>query len=201
MLFPIAPKHSTGKDTIAYWENFLSDEDINYILTNNSWDDVSPGSIGGSAQEQNVINKTYRTTDVAWMHPNQDNAHIWSKISETISAVNAQFFRYNLTGLYEPIQLGVYKAEDKGHYNWHIDGSHSDTNTPRKLSMCLMLSDPSEFEGGELQVKIYSDEAKCLEQKKGRAWFFPSYVLHRVTPVTKGIRKSLVLWVGGPEFK
>ena len=67
--------------------------------------------------------------------------------------------------------------------------------------MVLSLSEPSEFEGGLLQVKIDNDEPKTLELKKGRAWFFPSYVLHRVTPVTKGIRKSVVIWVGGPAFK
>lgn len=201
MLFPIPPKNSPGKDVIAYWENFLSEEDINYILTNASWDNLSPGSIGGAALNENVVNKAYRTTDIAWMYPNQENMHIWKKISETISTVNAQFFRYNLTGLYEAIQLGIYKAEDMGHYDWHVDASHRDANTPRKLSMALLLSDPSEFEGGELQVKIDSDETRSLEQKKGRAWFFPSYLLHRVTPVTKGVRKSLVLWAGGPEFK
>jgi PKHD-type hydroxylase len=64
-----------------------------------------------------------------------------------------------------------------------------------------MLSDPSEFEGGQLEIKVNNDDPVTLEQKRGRAWFFPSYVLHRVTPVTKGPRRSLVLWVGGPEFK
>ena len=67
--------------------------------------------------------------------------------------------------------------------------------------MVLMLSDPSEFEGGQLEIKTDSDNPITLEQKRGRAWFFPSYVLHRVTPVTKGTRRSLVLWIGGPEFK
>ena len=67
--------------------------------------------------------------------------------------------------------------------------------------MVLMLSDPSDFIGGQLQIKTESDVPIDLEQKKGRAWFFPSYVLHRVTPVVKGTRRSLVLWVGGPEFK
>ena len=65
----------------------------------------------------------------------------------------------------------------------------------------MLLSDPSEFEGGELQVKTCSDQISTLETKKGRAWFFPSYTLHRVTPVTKGVRRSLVLWSGGPEFR
>jgi PKHD-type hydroxylase len=65
----------------------------------------------------------------------------------------------------------------------------------------MLLSDTSEFEGGEFQVKTNNDEAQTLETKQGRAWFFPSYTLHRVAPVTKGIRRSLVLWVGGPAFK
>ena len=77
----------------------------------------------------------------------------------------------------------------------------SNKNAPRKLSMVLMLSDTSEFEGGELLLKSDSDEHKSLSMAKGRAWFFPSYMLHKVTPVTKGVRKTLVLWVGGPEFK
>jgi PKHD-type hydroxylase len=76
-----------------------------------------------------------------------------------------------------------------------------DGAAPRKLSMAMLLSDPSEFEGGEFQVKTTSDDVQTLEVKKGRAWFFPSYMLHRVTPVTKGVRRSLVLWVGGPQFK
>ena len=67
--------------------------------------------------------------------------------------------------------------------------------------MVLLLSNPSEFEGGQLQIKANNDEPINLEMKRGRAWFFPSYTLHTVTPVTRGIRKSLVLWVGGPEFK
>jgi PKHD-type hydroxylase len=67
--------------------------------------------------------------------------------------------------------------------------------------MAILLSDPSEFEGGEFQVKADSDEAKTLECKKGRAWLFPSYTLHRVAPVTKGVRRSLVLWIGGPAFR
>ena len=67
--------------------------------------------------------------------------------------------------------------------------------------MALLLNDVTEFEGGFFQVKNENDKIKTLEMKKGRAWFFPSYTLHRVTPVTKGIRKSLVIWVGGPPFK
>ena len=106
-----------------------------------------------------------------------------------------------MTGFYEPAQLGLCTGEQQSHYKWHTDSSAKDLNVPRKLSMVLLLSDPSEFEGGQLEIKATNDEPIILEQKKGRAWFFPSYVLHRVTPVIRGTRRSMVLWVGGPEFK
>jgi PKHD-type hydroxylase len=63
-----------------------------------------------------------------------------------------------------------------------------------------MLSDPEEYEGGELLLKTSAFPIKTLN-KKGTIIFFPSYVLHEVTPVTKGTRKTLVGWVLGPNFK
>jgi PKHD-type hydroxylase len=67
--------------------------------------------------------------------------------------------------------------------------------------MCLMLGDPAEFEGGDLEVMAGSAAPVTLEQRQGRAWFFPSYILHRVTPVTQGTRRSVVVWAGGPSFR
>ncbi len=200
MFYPIMPKNSPGKDVLAYWENFLLDEDINYLLSKCDEKPSVPGTIGGGSNSI-VVDRSIRSTEVVWLDMMPENMHIWEKLSDVVSKVNSIFYKFDLTGFCEAMQLGVYKAESNGHYDWHIDAAPSDTNTPRKLSIVLLLSEPSEFEGGELQVKAYTDKAESLELKKGRAWFFPSYVLHRVTPVTKGIRKSLVLWVGGPEFR
>jgi len=201
MIFPIKLEHSANKDSFAYWENFLSDEDITYLLNDNSWENTSPARIGGRAVNEQKINYEIRSTNISWLYPNNENIHIWEKISQVTSKVNNNFFKFTLTGFYEPMQLGLYSSENNGHYDWHTDADVNDLATPRKLSMVLLLSDPSEFEGGELQLKIGNDKPITVELKKGRAWFFPSYVLHKVTPVTKGVRKSVVLWVGGPEFK
>jgi len=201
MIFNLEPRHSPGKDTHAYWEGFLSPEDMNLILASPVWHELGKGQIGGGSTTKGVVDKNIRVTDICWWSTNQENIHIWQKFSNVVSDVNKQFFKYDLTGFYEPAQLGLYTGDEQSHYKWHVDGSSKDLHVPRKLSMVLMLSDPSEFEGGELQIKTDSDDAITLEQKKGRAWFFPSYILHRVTPVTRGIRRSLVLWVGGPEFK
>jgi PKHD-type hydroxylase len=200
MIYSIPPRQSKGKDFSAYWENFLTDDEINKILARPEWLNVSDACVGGGSGTME-INKNIRTTDVSWLGLNPDTAWIWEKLVNVIADVNSQFFKFNLTGCYEPIQLGIYKETDQGHYNWHIDASPTDCHAPRKLSMSLLLSDPLEFEGGQLQIKTNNDEERTLEMIKGRAWFFPSYILHRVTPVTKGVRRSLVLWIGGPEFK
>jgi PKHD-type hydroxylase len=200
MIFPVNPLPTKNKDSHAYWEGFLSDEEINQILAMPEWLNTGEAMVGSSAKE-GVIDTNIRKTDICWMIPNQNNAHIWNKLSMVVSKINSEFFHFNLTGFYEAAQLGLYTADKQSYYEWHTDASAKDQSVPRKLSMVLMLSNPSEFEGGELQLKVESDNPITLEQKRGRAWFFPSWVLHRVTPVTKGVRRSLVLWVGGPEFK
>lgn len=200
MIYPIPPRQSLGKDETAYWQGFLTEEEINKILAFPEWLNQHDAAVGG-ANGQTVLNKDIRTTNVSWIGLNENTAWLWERLSNVIADVNAQYFKFDLTGCYEPMQLGVYSAEDNGHYDWHTDASTRDRNAPRKLSVALLLSHPSEFEGGDFEVRGSNNEVKTLETVRGRAWFFPSYLLHRVTPVTKGIRRSLVLWVGGPEFK
>jgi PKHD-type hydroxylase len=199
MLYPIQPRNSSGKDDTAYWEGFFSEEELDKILALPQWHEQQEAVVNGDA-DIGIIDNNIRRSQTAWLQVTSETEWIWRKIANVVGGVNSTFFRFDLTGCYEPMQLSVYKESDGGHYNWHVDSSAFSKKVPRKLSMSLLLSDPSEFEGGELQVQL-SKEAKVLEAKRGRAWFFPSYVLHRVTPVTKGVRRSLVLWVGGPEFK
>lgn len=200
MIAEIPPRNLFGRDSIAYWEDFLSPELLAYLLARPEWSNTTPAGIGGQS-ENNRFNPEVRQTDVGWLPLTPETQQLWQSFTTVVAEINRRHFHFDLTGCYELAQLGTYTAEEKGHYNWHTDAGMGDMQAPRKLSMVLCLSDPSEFEGGELQVKIDSDEVTTLELKKGRAWFFPSWVLHRVTPVTKGVRKSLVLWVGGPPFK
>lgn len=200
MIFGIPPKEVFGKSTHAYWEDFLSEDEINYILSVPEWLNTANGSIGGSSGN-GVINREVRETNISWLSLDKDNVQIWQKLSNAVAEVNSRFFNFDLTGFYEPAQLSAYFGEKESHYSWHVDSGVSDRTAPRKLSMALMLSNLQDFDGGELQIKATSDEPVTLEQKRGRAWFFPSYTLHRVTPVTRGTRRTLVLWVGGPAFK
>lgn len=200
MIYPIPPRSIPGKDHLAYWEGFLSDEDINLLLAQPEWLNVQAGCVGGGGNT-NIVNEHVRSSSVAWVSFKPEIAHIWEKLANAVAEVNSRYFHFDLTGFHEPMQLGVYTEQQQGHYDWHIDAAPTDRHVPRKLSFAMLLSDPSEFEGGEFQVKTCNDEVQTLECKKGRAWFFPSYTLHRVAPVTKGVRRSLVLWIGGPAFR
>lgn len=200
MIHPIPPRAIPGKDHLAYWEGFLTPEDISLLLTQPEWLNLGLGCVGG-AGETSVVDPNIRASRIAWLRMKPELQPIWEKLAVAVAEVNRRYFHFDLTGFYEPMQLGLYTAEHKGHYDWHIDASPEDNNVPRKLSMAMLLSDPSEFEGGEFQVKTSTDAVQTLETVKGRAWFFPSYTLHRVAPVTKGVRRSLVIWVGGPAFR
>lgn len=199
MNIQLTPRQQINSEPFIQWSDFLTDSDILKILSLKNWHDSKKGEIGETTDSS--VNTSKRSTNISWFMPTEDTAEIWHKIVGVISEVNRQFFNFDLTGLYEPAQLGLYSEETADHYDWHIDSSVKTSGPPRKLTMVLSLSDPSEYEGGALQIMPSSADVLELECKKGRAWFFPSYTLHRVTPVTKGVRRSLVLWIGGPAFK
>jgi PKHD-type hydroxylase len=117
--------------------------------------------------------------------------------------MNNEFFRFDLTG-FDYVQYTEYR-DSSDLYNFHVDcwmgqNTPHEHSFPRKLSCSLVLSDRSEFRGGEFEV-MYSSTPQEIEQVKGRLIVFPSYMLHRVKAVTAGTRKSMVFWIVGPKFR
>jgi PKHD-type hydroxylase len=151
---------------------------------------------------------TLRKSKIAWFHKHEHPKlhHFFNTLNLIIEQVNEDYFNYDLNG-YSSIQYTTYDEEENGQYAYHMDmftGSDlSDVILKhyeiRKLSMSLILSDSSSYEGGEFMMKLGDDEFE-VEQKRGRIIFFSSFFLHKVQPVTKGIRKSIVTWVEGPKF-
>jgi len=113
--------------------------------------------------------------------------------------MNDQFFEFDLDKI-ERIQFTYYDSKENGMYDKHIDPLPWNIPYNRKLSLVVQLSDPTEYEGGELLLYT-SKEPTSIKKQKGLTTFFPSYVLHECTPVTKGERYVLVAWVHGPPFK
>ena len=140
--------------------------------------------------------KKVRKSEVAWLSWNEC-PEIYAKLTDVIHQLNDRYFKFDLFGFMEDIQFTKYQAPG-GHYGKHVDRSAG--SSARKLSVTLQLSDPSTYEGGDLEMYL-SDKADKGKREQGCCTVFPSYVLHQVTPVTKGTRYSLVAWIGGPDFK
>jgi PKHD-type hydroxylase len=102
-----------------------------------------------------------------------------------------------LSGFGEALQLTNYDQSDKGMYGWHVDYGGK---ISRKLSLVVQLTDPSRYEGGNLQI-LTTGEPSTVRKQRGLVCVFPSYTLHQVTPVTSGARQSLVAWISGPTFR
>jgi len=138
-----------------------------------------------------------RDSFVSWMFPNEVTNWVFQRMSRIVNSMNDQFFGFELDGFFQGFQFTKYTAPGQ-HYTWHVDRGGG--NGVRKLSVSVLLSDPNDYEGGDLELQL-GDEAEKTERIRGMATIFPSWTLHRVTPVTKGTRYSLVAWVSGPPFK
>lgn len=99
---------------------------------------------------------------------------------------------------HEAVQFASYKVDQ--HYGWHVDNFPlAGLPTDRKVSVVCLMNDPSEFEAGDLQLRLYSEYTAPLV--KGSVIAFPSIIEHRVTPVTSGTRITATMWLNGPRFK
>jgi PKHD-type hydroxylase len=138
-----------------------------------------------------------RVSDIAWVKFNNDCKWFYDKLAFNIDSLNQSFYQFDLTG-FTNYQFTEYKASEQGKYDWHMDtqlGTNPQFST-RKLSATLLLND--NFNGGDFEFKDLIEQPKM---SAGTLIVFPSFLMHRVTPVTKGIRNSLVCWCVGPKFK
>jgi PKHD-type hydroxylase len=142
-----------------------------------------------------------------WEPTNADTAWIFQKMNFVIDSINNQYYGFELNG-YDTFQYTEYEAHETGRYDYHMDtimGKNVpvDMNEVRKLSITMCVNEPGEeYEGGEFQINNGQEkDAETIPTKKGRMIIFPSFMIHRVAPVTKGKRKSVVVWVTGPKFK
>lgn len=145
--------------------------------------------------ENGVIDKKIRNVSHSWLSIDKFD-WLYSLLEEEIKNINWLNYKYVLDQMETIDYLEYYAGDEAGKYDAHIDGG---INSNRKLSFSVLLSDPSDYDGGDLI--IYEAKAPMIVPKrKGMITFFPSNVLHEVTPVTRGVRRSIVSWIHGPVF-
>lgn len=181
------------------WDNGFTDEEIDAIVKYCDAAGTEQGVTFGATTPEDI--EKHRVSNVKFHDRTEDTAWIFDKLNFIIQAANEQFYNFHLNG-YASFQYTTY--DPAGRYDWHTDMSFGkkfgEDAEPRKLSLTLLLND--DFEGGEFQVNDGKEEmAITMPMNKGRIVLFPSFMIHRVKPVTKGIRKSLVVWVLGPKFR
>ena len=157
--------------------------------------DASVGSDKGI--KGGVIDTKTRTSHISWI-PFKKMHEMYKQIEKTMKQTNGNHFGFDDMQITEMAQYTEYP--EGGFYDWHVDNDVNMQNEPpvRKISMTCLLSPENEFEGGDLEL---IKEGKVAKLKQGHAIFFASFIRHRVAPVIRGNRKSLVMWFGGTPFK
>ncbi len=180
------------------YENVFSDEEIARIVSHADGVEVGRGLVSDYETSEHKETEL-RSSEVAWLFPTPETEWLYRKLTDVILLVNSANFNFNLLGI-EVLQFTSYKADELGRYGKHQDTSPADTfRTNRKLSFTVQLSDASAYEGGDVLINTPNID-ESTTRTKGSMIFFPSNQTHEVTPVTRGLRQSLVGWVIGPEF-
>jgi PKHD-type hydroxylase len=184
-------------ETYSFSDAF-TDEEIEKIIELCLKYPTEDGEIG--ADDEKNVNDGVRSSIIRWIRVNEETKFIYDRITEMIKEANEVMWGFDLSGYYEPLQFTEYYGNDEGHYDWHLDvGPGIDY---RKISITIQLSDEDEYDGGELQFLVGPEKMmQTVPKQKGLVSIFPSYLLHRVKNVNKGVRRSLVLWVSGPPFR
>lgn len=189
--FPLYPDRVNNT---AWAGSVFNDYELDAIIRIGEQVEMDRASTGGGT------NPKVRDSFVSFLYPNDVTGWIFDKMSQSIVQMNEQFFGFDLTCMEQGIQFTRYAAPGE-HYDWHIDrGGQFGT---RKLSVTMQLSAPEDYEGGDLELWFGGGEDEIMKANRDRGvmTFFPSWVMHRVKPVTKGVRYSLVCWVSGPSFR
>lgn len=157
-----------------------------------------------------TVDRSIRDTNIAFWDPGH---WISGLLVHYASLANHEIWGYSLT-ISQGVQFGVYGVGGK--YDWHkdeFDQPFGEEAPPawqglsRKISVVANLSDPGDYEGGELCFldtygKVWEDsEMSARMRQRGSVVVFPAYINHTVKPVTSGVRRSIVSWILGPPFQ
>lgn len=142
-----------------------------------------------------ITDNNVRQSKISFIEP-ENNEWIYDRIAMACIITNANRFKFDISDFHSKLKIANYEPGD--FFDWHMDlGSH--TISTRKLSFSIQLSDAEEYEGGELQF-LKATNFKTASKEKGAFIIFPSFIVHRVQPVTTGCRKSIVGHIAGAPF-
>ena len=190
----------------CFWKKAFDDIELQKIINLMDSAKLTKGEVGGKSNNKKLI--SVRKSNIKFFKFENGTGladWIFFRLNTVIENINNQYYNFDLNG-YESFQYTVYYGTEKGKYDFHMDTIMDENKLDddcRKLSMTFLLSEPNkDFKGGEFQINNSQEKnARTVPMNKGDIILFPSFMLHRVKPVTEGIRKSIVVWVFGPKFR
>jgi PKHD-type hydroxylase len=194
----VFPKTSTANQSNYYWfqEGFTAEELIQIEELTQNLDFVQGTTEGGNPTDTSV-----RNSQIKWVPFSPETKWIYDRLGMYASEANNELFQFDIDYMPENIQYTEYYGSDQGGYEWHMDIGSTGGMNLRKISITVQLSDSDEYEGGDLQLWTGGTMPLTAPRGKGNVVVFPSFMLHRVTPVTTGTRKSFVIWLGGGHYR
>jgi PKHD-type hydroxylase len=189
--------------TNLIYQNQFSDAECDWIINESERVlDVKNAVIGEEGDNESL----YRKSQTGFIHYNTpEHNELWnvvsSKLWNVVNDANRTNFGFDISYL-DSVQYTVY--HDGGdHYDWHIDTFLDTPNAfHRKLSVTVQLTNSNEYTGGDFKLRDGTGQELPEHVKdKGSVLIFPSFLLHKVTPVTSGTRRTLVAWFEGKRFK
>jgi PKHD-type hydroxylase len=187
----VNPVQNDGVVAVGFADNVFTPEECRRIVELSQQIDPHTGALGADEK----VNPNIRDSEIVRLAPEMNTKWIYEKMDASICSANRNF-QFDLSG-FEELQVASYTSE--GHYDWHMDVGKGPTST-RKLGISLQLSDSADYEGGDLEFRGGGAPPKA-PRDIGTMVVFPSFMQHRVAPVTRGVRYSLVAWVHGTPFR
>lgn len=177
----------------TYYEKLMFPHEIENVL--GFWDEEK--TIKATVSGEETYRNELRQSSVMFIENEEKNKWIYDKLAMLCIKTNNERYGFDLLGFHQELQLTRYS--EGNFFNWHLDFGVGEISG-RKLSITVQLSDPDAYEGGDLQFMI-NDKVVNAPRTKGTIIVFPSFIMHRVTPITKGTRESIVGWVSGPPYR
>lgn len=199
--------YRSSKITLPYIciNDYFSEHELDQIEFLSKIKPLNRATIVSQQNGQIVSNAPVRVSNNSFHEYNNENSWFFDKLNSAIEYINESVYGFELYG-YKDYQYAEYDGSENGKYGPHMDlimteSKPRDLLDTRKLSLSLLLSEPEkDYAGGDFLIYEGGSPTK-IELNKGSIVFFPSFMIHEVTPVKEGLRKSIVVWVEGPKFK
>jgi len=184
----------------CYFKSYVTPELCNKIIANSLLLSSQDGVVG---LNEGLVDNSIRKSKVRFINSNDLNfTFLFDLLWKTAISANKDFFDIQISKL-DFVQFTEYNEEYRGEYKEHHDvfWMNGDPYYHRKLSCIIQLSNPNDYDGGDFFITEASHPLDKEARLQGSIVYFPSCIKHKVTPVTRGTRYSLVAWFEGPKWR